>query len=204
MIKILGYGSGNVRAITNIYSRLNIPCEVAQASDELETADKIIVPGVGAFDLVMSRLSDSGMLETLNRRVLEDRVPVLGVCVGMQVMGASSDEGELPGLGWIDGRVRGMDVSGLSHKPKLPHMGWNSIAPRQPFDILSGVDPERGFYFLHSFCFDCTHDENVLATATYGQEFSAAIVRDNIFGFQFHPEKSHSNGIAIFKNFAGF
>ena len=201
MIKVLSYGSGNVKAITNIYKRLNVPCEIASTKEELMSAEKIIVPGVGAFDQTMLLLESSGMLDTLNSMVIDDQTPVLGVCVGMQVMANASQEGERPGLGWIDGDVREFDTSALTHKPKLPHMGWNSISPQKQLPILDGIDIDKGFYFLHSYYFSCTNEENSLTTSCYGIEFTSAVVSDNIYGFQFHPEKSHQNGITIFKNF---
>ncbi|MBP62403.1 MAG: imidazole glycerol phosphate synthase subunit HisH [Planctomycetaceae bacterium] len=202
MIKVLCYGSGNVKAITNIYKRINVPCEVATTSDELRSADKIIVPGVGAFDQTMMLLEASGMLDTLNSMVLDDEVPVLGVCVGMQAMAHESEEGERKGLGWIDGAIKEIDARHLTHKPKLPHMGWNSVTPRQQLPILDGIDEQTGFYFLHSYYFACANEENVLTTSYYGTEFTSAVASGNIYGFQFHPEKSHLNGITIFKNFA--
>lgn len=202
MIKVLGYGSGNVKAITNIFKRLNTPCEVATNDHELVGAHHVILPGVGAFDQVMTLLSNSGMLGRLNRMVLDDKVPVLGVCVGMQVMALRSDEGRLPGLGWIEGAVTKLSDDKLVHKPKLPHMGWNSIAVQETHPVLDEVDLKRGFYFLHSYRFECTREDNVLATTQYGDEFTSAVVSENILGFQFHPEKSHANGIALFKNFA--
>lgn len=202
MIKVLSYGSGNVKAITNIYKRLNIPCEIASTKEDLVAADKIVVPGVGAFDHTMILLEKSGMLDTLNSMVLEDKIPVLGVCVGMQVMASDSEEGERKGLGWIDGSVKQIDTSDLAHKPKLPHMGWNSVKQEKDLAILDGIDAAKGFYFLHSFYFSCLHEENILTTSFYGTEFPSAVVSGNIYGFQFHPEKSHMNGITIFENFA--
>jgi imidazole glycerol-phosphate synthase subunit HisH len=202
MIKVLNYGSGNVKAITNIYKRLNVPCETASTAEELASASKVIVPGVGAFDQTMQLLECSGMLSTLNRLVLEQKVPTLGVCVGMQVMAAASEEGECEGLGWIPGQVRRIEVRQLMHKPKLPHMGWNSIIVQHQLPILEGIDSQKGFYFLHSYFFDCADKQHVLTTSSYGTEFPSAVVSENIYGFQFHPEKSHQNGVTIFKNFA--
>lgn len=202
MIKVLSYGSGNVKAITNIYKRLNIPCQVARTKAELTSADKVIVPGVGAFDQTMLLLETSGMLDALNTMVLHDKVPALGVCVGMQVMANRSEEGTCKGLGWIDGEVKQLDASRLMHKPRLPHLGWNSIVPKKQLPILDNVDGDQGFYFLHSYYFSCAKAEHILATSRYGVEFASAVVSGNIYGFQFHPEKSHANGITIFKNFA--
>lgn len=202
MIKVLNYGSGNVKAITNIYKRLNVPCETASTAAELASATKVIVPGVGAFDQTMILLQGSGMLDALNGLVLEDKVPVLGVCVGMQIMADASEEGSRTGLGWIPGYVRRIDERQLAHKPKLPHMGWNSIIVQRELPILDGIDRERGFYFLHSYYFDCAEERNILTTSSYGGEFPSAVFSGNIYGFQFHPEKSHLNGVTIFKNFA--
>jgi glutamine amidotransferase len=203
MIKVLSYGSGNVRAITNIYKNLGIPCGVANHRDDLTDTSKLVLPGVGAFDQTMRLLDESGMRDELDDLVLDKKLPVLGVCVGMQVMAKSSDEGTRTGLGWVDGHVRQLPTDSLTSKPYLPHMGWNSIQPIKDLPILDQIDAATGFYFLHSYCFDCADPDNVLATAEYGETFTAAIVSDNVYGFQFHPEKSHQNGVSVFRNFAG-
>ncbi len=202
MIKILKYGSGNIAAIASIYDRLQIQCEFASVESDLANASKIILPGVGAFDQTMESLRRSKMLECLNYMVLRRNIPVLGVCVGMQIMGNESEEGESRGLGWIPGRVRKLKVKLKSSKPHLPHMGWNNIESDIVHPILDGIDVERGFYFLHSYCFECQNKENTLSVTYYGEKFASAVYKDNIFGFQFHPEKSHSNGIRLFENFA--
>jgi glutamine amidotransferase len=202
VIKVLNYGSGNVKAITNIYKRLNVSCGIASNEAELLEADRIIVPGVGAFDQTMVLLERSGMLETLNEMVVGRNVPILGICVGMQVMAKASEEGQRAGLGWIDGVVRRINTAELTHKPSLPHMGWNSVRTTTPHPVFREVDLAKGFYFLHSYCFSCENERDVIATSHYGSEVTAAINSRNVFGMQFHPEKSHSNGIAVFKNFA--
>lgn len=202
MIAIVDYGSGNIQAIKNIFDNLKINCFFASTSKDLQKADKIILPGVGAFDETMNQLNESGMVETLNYLVLEKKVPVLGICVGMQVMAKKSEEGHAQGLGWFDASVNKFDVSLIKTKPKIPHMGWNEIALHQDSEIMHGISLEKGFYFIHSYYFECSNSQDILLTSTYGNEFTCAVHKENIFGFQFHPEKSHSNGITLFKNFA--
>ena len=201
MIKVLKYGSGNIQAILNIYKRLNTECGVAETPDDVMNASKLILPGVGAFDESMGLLNDSGMRKAADIAVMENQVPVLGICVGMQLMASSSEEGTEEGLGWIPGSVKKFDEKTIHGKPKLPHMGWNDIQPSS-HPMFADIDPQRGFYFLHSFYFQCNNSENILATCTYGEPFACAIYRNNVLGFQFHPEKSHSNGIHLFRNFA--
>lgn len=200
MITIVNYGLGNVQALVNIYKRLNIPVHVAQTAGELAGAEKIILPGVGAFDWAMSRLEESGMRACLDDLALEKKRPVLGICVGMQMMAGRSDEGELPGLGWIDAEVKRFDETGFSQKTHLPHMGWNDVLPRDTECLFKGMAAPR-FYFLHSYYFALGNPENVLATTDYNGPFASAVRAGNIFGVQFHPEKSHQWGIQLLKNF---
>ena len=202
MIAIIDYGSGNIAAIANIYKQLKIPYIVTDIPDELHKADRYILPGVGAFDVTMRHLNDSGMTLMLNDQIIRQGKKVLGICVGMQILAESSEEGELSGLGWIPGQVRKIDASLLVKSPKLPHMGWNSITLRDNTRFFEGVDTEYGFYFLHNYYFDSVDPNNVLATVQHGMEMPCAVARANVFGIQFHPEKSHSNGLAVFRNFA--
>ncbi len=150
----------------------------------------------------MRHLNDSGMMATLNEQVLVNKKKVLGICVGMQILAESSEEGVLPGLGWIPGRVRRIDASLLPVSPRLPHMGWNSVKPNSDAPLFAGVDVVHGFYFLHSYYFDANYGSEVTATVQYGKEIPCAVARENVFGMQFHPEKSHANGVAVFRNFA--
>lgn len=202
MIAIVDYGSGNIQAVKNIYDRLNIKSYFATSPDQLLDATKIVLPGVGSFDQAMAQLESSGMKEKLDDLVLNKNIPILGVCVGMQIMAKNSEEGVLAGLGWIDATVQLFDENILKIKPKLPHMGWNSIEVNKKHSILDGVDLGKGFYFLHSYHLLAKNMNDVLCFTYYGARFHSAINSRNIFGFQFHPEKSHFNGIQIFKNFA--
>lgn len=202
MIAIIDYGSGNVGAIANIYKQLKIPHKITGDLKELEEAERYILPGVGAFDATMGYLNQSGMVALLNEQVLAQGKKVLGICVGMQILAESSEEGFLPGLGWIPGQVRKIDASTLSAPPRLPHMGWNTVAPRPGAKLFEGVDESRGFYFLHSYHFEAAEERDVSATVDYGRPLVCGVARGNVYGMQFHPEKSHANGVAVFRNFA--
>lgn len=202
MIAIIDYGSGNVGAIANIYKQLKIPHQITGDLKALEAAERYVLPGVGAFDTTMRYLSNSGMVGLLNEQILGRGKKVLGICVGMQILADSSEEGELSGLGWIRGRVRKIDADVLAAPPRLPHMGWNSVVPRPGARLFDGVDAERGFYFLHSYYFDAANGDDLVATVEYGRQLTCAVARGSVYGMQFHPEKSHTNGVAVFRNFA--
>ncbi|PZW86958.1 glutamine amidotransferase [Pseudomonas sp. 2848] len=202
MITIIDYGLGNIQAFVNVYKRLHIPVQVARCAEELAGAQKLILPGVGAFDHAMERLEASGMRATLDRLVRQDKVPVLGICVGMQMLADSSDEGRLPGLGWVPGRVVSFRSNPGLEAIALPHMGWNDVQAVNGNPLLKGFEDEARFYFLHSFYFECTHAEHASARSSYGLNFSCAVASDNVYGVQFHPEKSHHFGVGLLKNFA--
>ena len=202
MITIIDYGSGNINAIGNIYERLNIPYKIAKFPSEIIGAEKLFLPGVGAFDETMILLENSGFRRVLDNEVLINKIPLIGICVGMQVLGDSSEEGKLPGLGYIKGRVKRLDENLLINKPSLPHMGWNNISLKRKTPLFDKIDTEIGFYFLHSFYFECDNYSDVLSTTDYGQTFASAINHENVYGIQFHPEKSHHNGISLLKNYA--
>lgn len=203
MIGIINYGSGNIQAILNIYKKLNIHAFIAYTSDEITKAEKLILPGVGAFDETMEKLVSSGLIESLNKQVLEKKIPVLGICVGMQVMAKTSEEGEREGLGWFDAKVKKLNSRNKDGDAVLlPHMGWNSIQQVMKNSLFSGIDPERGFYFVHSYHFVCSNKNDVLARTQYEDGIISAVSKENIFATQFHPEKSHFNGIQVFKNFS--
>lgn len=202
MIGIIDYGSGNIHAIADIYKALNLPHRITRDPAELAASNRYILPGVGAFDATMGALESSGFLDTLRENVVGKGKPLLGICVGMQVLASGSEEGERPGLGWIPGAVKRIDKSKLSRAPYLPHMGWNSLDVPQPSPLLDGVDTQRGFYFLHSFCFHAEAPARTLATAQYGEPIQCVVAHANVYGIQFHPEKSHANGVRVFRNFA--
>ena len=201
MITIIDYGLGNIRAFVNVYERLTIKTKVAHTAADIRDAEKIILPGVGAFDYAMSQLNASGMRDELEKQVLVNKVPVVGICVGMQMLANSSDEGKLPGLGWIDGEVKLFDESLIPYKTRLPHMGWNSIKPLNNCPLLSGFNDLSRFYFLHSYYFACKNEQNVISTTEYGIMYASAVNRENIYGIQFHPEKSQYYGIKVINNF---
>lgn len=202
MITIIDYGSGNIRAIGNIYDKLNVAYKIAKTPAEVVGAKKIFLPGVGAFDETISMLDKTGFREVLDIEVLQNKVPIIGICVGMQILAESSEEGTLNGLGYIKGRVKKIDASLLNHKPKLPHLGWNSIEIVRQNELLKDIDPEFGFYFLHTYYFECDSQEDVITTTHYGKPFASAVNNGNVYGIQFHPEKSHHNGINLLHNFA--
>lgn len=201
MIAIVSYGLGNVRAFASIYERLGIPVTIATSADDLRRATHLIVPGVGSFDWAVQKLAASGLRDSLCELVLEKERPVLGVCVGMQMMVAHSEEGRLPGLGWIDGEVRRLECPSNQIRLALPHMGWNDVVATR--DILfTGLDQEPRFYFLHSFHVVLKDSSHAIAYTEYGTRFVSAFRCKNICGVQFHPEKSHHWGVQLLRNFA--
>jgi glutamine amidotransferase len=202
MIVLVNYGLGNIQAFANIYKRLNLEVCIANTAAELGKADKIILPGVGAFDWAMTRLNESGMRDCLDDLVLQRQCPVLGICVGMQMMAQRSDEGELAGLGWIKAEVKRFDETSFTQRTHLPHMGWNDVVPRNANCLFRSLDYDARFYFLHSYYFLPQQPANILAATDYNGSFASAVRSENIFGVQFHPEKSHQWGIQLLKNFA--
>lgn len=202
MIAIINYGSGNIQAIGNIYKRLNLPYVVASSPQDLGSAERLLLPGVGAFDQAIGELEKSGMRQALERLVVVEKKPILGICVGMQLLAKSSEEGQSQGLGLIDGVVKKFDRSRVHRTAPLPHMGWNTVFPVKDNQLFEDVDLSAGYYFLHSYYLACNSQTDVLAETEYGTRFASAVSRENIHGVQFHPEKSHRAGIQLLKNFA--
>ena len=202
MIHIVNYGLGNIQAFANMYKRLGIETRLASTADELRDAERVILPGVGAFDHAVNLLEQSGMRPTLTELVLERKIPLLGICVGMQLLADCSDEGQKPGLGWIPGKVRSFASVPASATLPQPHMGWNDVHPVELSPLLRSLDDDARFYFLHSYFFEVADGGTTLATANYGQNFSAIVNCENVYGVQCHPEKSHHWGTQLLKNFA--
>lgn len=202
MITIVDYDLGNILAFHNLYKRLGIPVKIAKTIQDLEGAKKLILPGVGSFDYAMNQLNDSGMRLKLDELVLDKKVPVIGICVGMQIMGNRSDEGCSEGLKWIDSEILKFDESHIKQRTKLPHMGWNDVMPVASHPLFLGLEKDAIFYFLHSYYIKCNNKENCIAISHYGFPFASAINSGNIYGIQFHPEKSHSYGEKLLLNFA--
>jgi imidazole glycerol-phosphate synthase subunit HisH len=198
-VTLIDYGVGNIKAFAHIYERLNVPVSIASTSAEIKSATHLVLPGVGAFDWAMTKLNNSGMRDALDYQVLEKGTPVIGVCVGMQMMSKGSEEGKLGGLGWLDAQV-------VKFKPRsnqltpLPHMGWNDVLPKKSNGIFENLKGPR-FYFLHSYIVVPGDDANISAITHYGYSFACAVQRGNVYGTQFHPEKSHQWGISLLRNF---
>ncbi|MBF8795122.1 imidazole glycerol phosphate synthase subunit HisH [Pseudomonas monteilii] len=198
MIVVVDYGVGNIASVLNMLKKVGAKAKASNSPADLEQADKLILPGVGAFDAGMRTLRASGLIDVLNEQVLKLRKPVMGICLGSQMLGCRSEEGTEAGLGWID-----MDIVRFEKREerKVPHMGWNYVRPCKMHPILAGLSQDSRYYFVHSYYMLPRSSDATLLVANYGQEFTAGVVRDNIFGFQFHPEKSHKFGMQLFKNF---
>ncbi|PWF22170.1 imidazole glycerol phosphate synthase subunit HisH [Corticimicrobacter populi] len=200
MIAIIDYDIGNIAAVTNMLRRIGVRCQVTSRVDDVEQAERIILPGNGSFDACMKNLRASGLIPVLEHRVLDQKVPLLGICVGAQMLGYESAEGMEPGLGWLDMRVRRFpDQPGL----RVPHMGWNQVVPMSEGNYLTqDMDAETRFYFVHSYYMEPADPSAILLRSTYGIEFASGVSSGNIAGVQFHPEKSHRFGKQLLAAFA--
>ncbi len=199
MIGIIDYKMGNIGSIQNMLKRISVKSVISSKIEILNNCDKLILPGVGSFDQGMKNLKNHNFIRFLNDYVIKDKKPILGICLGMQLFADNSEEGDLSGLGWIKGNVKKFNLrkDGL----KVPHMGWNNIECKNS-KLFLNLPNEKRFYFVHSFFFECKNKENIISTTDYGINFASSINKQNIWGTQFHPEKSHICGMKLLKNYA--
>ena len=202
MIIIVDYKLGNVSSLYNMLRWLNIEARVSSDISDVTRYDKIILPGIGAFDEGMEQLKKMKLLDILQKKVLGEKILILGICLGMQLISKSSEEGKEQGLGWIDAVTQKFRFGDSYKNMRIPHIGWNTIKVVKNNPLLENLEKESKFYFLHSYHLVCRLKENILAESTYGYEFPSVINKENIFGVQFHPEKSHRFGMRILENFA--
>ncbi|NBW48601.1 MAG: imidazole glycerol phosphate synthase subunit HisH [Betaproteobacteria bacterium] len=200
MIALVDYGVGNLSSVANMLRKAGADVVVSREPKVILAADKLLLPGVGHFDHGMKMINASGLREALDHFALELRRPVLGICLGAQILGHGSEEGDAPGLGWVDMACRKLPaMPGI----RVPHMGWNQITRKKHSLLLDGMREDARYYFVHSYHMECADAEDVLATAVHGIEFTCAVQRGNIMGTQFHPEKSLRHGLALMQSFVG-
>lgn len=202
MITIINYGVGNLGSIKNMLKKAGVKSRISSTDEEIREAEKLILPGVGAFDYGMAQLSSAPYFETLNKRVQEDKIPVLGICLGAQLLTEGSEEGELPGLGWIKGKTIKFREGKMDAGLKIPHMGWNEVETQKESKLFEDMFKEPRFYFVHTYHMKCEEEKDVLLRSKYGYDFIAGVENENVVGVQFHPEKSHKFGLKLLTNFA--
>ena len=200
MVVIVNYGSGNIGSVANIIKKAGATALVSSDAADIERATRLILPGIGAFDTCMGNLNASGLIPALRERVVNAGIPLLGICVGMQMLMGGSEEGVLPGLGWIAGRTRRF-LHTTDAALRVPHMGWNDVVVKRAAPLFAGLESAARFYFVHSYHVQCERAEDVLGETVYGYPFASAVQSGNISGVQFHPEKSHKFGLALIRNF---
>ncbi len=201
MITIVDYGMGNLGSVQNMFKRIGVQSQISADLAVIAKAEKILLPGVGAFDAAMQRINDGGFREVLNTKVLGEKIPTLGICLGMQLLTDSSEEGVLDGLGWIPAKTIKFSFD-KTQNLKVPHMGWNEVQTVHPSLLTDNLPNEPRFYFVHSYHVQTIHPEHILMTTHFGFDFHSIIQKDNVFGAQFHPEKSHKFGMKLLENFA--
>ena len=201
MVTIVDYGMGNLGSVRNMFNYIKVPVQVSGDAKVIEQAVRVLLPGVGAFDAAMLKINDAGLRDVLQYKAMEEKVPVLGICLGMQLLTNGSEEGIMPGFGWIDATTERFRFT--DKRMKVPHMGWNLTREIQPNALTKDLGEEPRFYFVHSYYVTTADEKNVLMRTHYGHDFDSVITNgENIYGAQFHPEKSHKFGMQLFKNFA--
>jgi len=202
MITIIDYGMGNLGSVKNMFKKIGEESIISSKKEDIEKATKILLPGVGAFDNAMKNLDDLGLIEIINKKVLVEKTPIMGICLGMQLLTKGSEEGQREGFGFIDAYAKRFDFSSFDNSLPIPHMGWNKVFLQKKSQLLQeGEERENRFYFVHSFAVNCENREDILTTTNYGYDFVSSFEKNNIIGCQFHPEKSHKFGMKLFKNF---
>jgi glutamine amidotransferase len=204
MITIVDYDAGNIRSIVNMLSQLGIKSRISGEPAEIETAERLILPGVGHFDYGMRNLAQRGLVEALNARVLGEGVPMLGICLGAQLLTRGSEEGELPGLGWIAARTVRFDRARMDARLRVPHMGWADTWASRESPLAKSIPADARFYYVHSYHIVCDEPEQAILAARHGYEFTAGVGRGNVLGVQFHPEKSHRFGAELLRAFSAW
>jgi imidazole glycerol-phosphate synthase subunit HisH len=202
LITIINYNTGNLGSIQNMLKYLGIASQISGDKEVIAKAEKLILPGVGHFDYGMQQLTKSGLIPVLHQKVVEDKIPILGICLGVQLFTQQSEEGTENGLGWIKGKTIAFDKNRLSSAQKIPNMGWTDVANYRQSKLFENMHEDPRFYFVHSFHLALQNTTDSMVTANYGYDFAAGVEHDNILGVQFHPEKSHKYGMRIFENFA--
>ena len=201
MLVIVDYGMGNLHSVLKAFKRLRIDAKVSSDISEIQAADKLILPGVGHFKRGMDNLAERNLIQTLNEEVLEKGKPILGICLGMQLFTNSSEEGNATGLGWLDAETVEFSFPDEEKKYRIPHIGWNSLNFAVKSSLYDGISEEPSFYFVHSYYVKSNNPNDVAASTEYGLSFTSSMVKNNIFATQFHPEKSHDDGLKLLQNF---
>jgi len=201
MVVIVDYGMGNLGSIQNMLKRIGVESMISSEEKVIDSAQRLIIPGIGAFDNGMRKLSEFGLIQVLNKKAMLDKIPILGICLGMQLMTESSEEGISKGLGWLKGKTIKFKFDGENKKLKIPHMGWNTIEIKKTCPLFEDLPEEKRFYFVHSYHVELDAEPDSLSTTNYGYDFTSMFQYDNLYGVQFHPEKSHKYGMKLLKNF---
>jgi len=199
-IIIIDYGLGNLGSLANMLKKIRVPVKISSDISDIESAEKLILPGVGSFDHGMQKLQELKLIDILNKKAIIDKTPIMGICLGMQLFTKTSEEGAHPGLGLVDANTVKFNIDRDS-SIKVPHMGWDTLDLKKDHFLMQETNNNAMYYFVHSFHVVCNHSEDILSTSHYGYDFVSSLAKDNIIGVQFHPEKSHKYGMKLLENF---